>query len=164
MKFAVGSANGFGRADAAKMNRPTPPPRSISRARRWLPSNRPEAGQDRGVAAPRASLRHDRQRAVAAGIGLRRSEPRFRKLESNDAATEAPCAHGQSRESRGQLRTFGVKRSRDYPPESPYPGDVRAQAEQDATELRWRVGLGISPCRTSHCSIGNGRAGLCPPI
>jgi Zn-dependent peptidase ImmA (M78 family) len=39
-----------------------------------------------------------------------------------------------------------VKRAQNYPPERPIlRGDVRAQAEQDATELRHRLGLGISP-------------------
>ena len=33
-----------------------------------------------------------------------------------------------------------------YPPQRPIlPGDVRAQAEHDATELRQRLGLGINP-------------------
>jgi Zn-dependent peptidase ImmA (M78 family) len=41
---------------------------------------------------------------------------------------------------------LGVKPSRNYPPERPIlPGDVRAQAEQDALELRQRLGLGLSP-------------------
>ena len=41
---------------------------------------------------------------------------------------------------------LGVKRAQNYPPERPIlRGDVRAQAEQDATELRHRLGLGISP-------------------
>src|ERR1700726_5148588 len=41
---------------------------------------------------------------------------------------------------------LGVKRTQNYPPERPVlRGDVRAQAEQDAMELRQRLGLGISP-------------------
>jgi Zn-dependent peptidase ImmA (M78 family) len=41
---------------------------------------------------------------------------------------------------------LGVKRVRNYPPERPLlKGDVRTQAEQDATELRQRLGLGIGP-------------------
>src|ERR1019366_1354422 len=41
---------------------------------------------------------------------------------------------------------LGVKRVRNYPPERPLlPGDVKAQAEQDATELRQRLGLGVGP-------------------
>ena len=41
---------------------------------------------------------------------------------------------------------LGIKRVRNFPPERPIlPGDVRAQAEQDASELRQRLGLGQSP-------------------
>lgn len=41
---------------------------------------------------------------------------------------------------------LGVKRVYNYPPERPIlRGDVRAQAEQDAIELRQRLGLGIAP-------------------
>jgi Zn-dependent peptidase ImmA (M78 family) len=41
---------------------------------------------------------------------------------------------------------LGVKRVRNYPPERPIlPGDVRAQAEQNAFELRQWLGLGLSP-------------------
>jgi Zn-dependent peptidase ImmA (M78 family) len=41
---------------------------------------------------------------------------------------------------------LGIKRIRNYPPERPIlPGDVRAQAEQDALELRQRLGLGLAP-------------------
>lgn len=41
---------------------------------------------------------------------------------------------------------LGVHRPRNYPPERPLlPGDVRAQAGQDAMELRQRLGLGFGP-------------------
>ena len=41
---------------------------------------------------------------------------------------------------------LGVKRTRNYPPERPVlRGDVRVQAEQDATDLRQRMGLGVGP-------------------
>jgi Zn-dependent peptidase ImmA (M78 family) len=41
---------------------------------------------------------------------------------------------------------LGVRRTRNYPPERPLlRGDVRAQAEQDAAELRQRLGLGLAP-------------------
>lgn len=41
---------------------------------------------------------------------------------------------------------LGVKRVRNYPPERPIlGGDVAAQAEHDAAELRQRLGLGIGP-------------------
>ena len=43
---------------------------------------------------------------------------------------------------------LGIKSTRNYPPERPIlPGDVRAQAEQDATELRQWLGLGQAPIR-----------------
>ena len=43
---------------------------------------------------------------------------------------------------------LGAKRTRNYPPERPLlPGDVRAQAENDAMDLRQRLGLGIAPVR-----------------
>ena len=39
-----------------------------------------------------------------------------------------------------------MTRPRNYPPERPIlPGDVRAQAEHDAMELRQALGLGIRP-------------------
>ena len=41
---------------------------------------------------------------------------------------------------------LGVRRQRNYPSERPIlPGDVRAQAEQDAAELRQSLGLGFNP-------------------
>ena len=41
---------------------------------------------------------------------------------------------------------LGVNRTRNYPPERPIlPGDIRAQAEQDAQELRDWLGLGPGP-------------------
>ena len=43
---------------------------------------------------------------------------------------------------------LGVERTRNYPPERPLlPGDVRIQAENDAIELRQRLGLGSAPVR-----------------
>lgn len=41
---------------------------------------------------------------------------------------------------------LGVQRARSYPPERPLlPGDVTMQAEQDASELRQWLGLGMAP-------------------
>jgi Zn-dependent peptidase ImmA (M78 family)/DNA-binding XRE family transcriptional regulator len=76
-------------------------------------------------------------------------EPRFRKLpESGDSATEA-AVQLMSDLAKAEVELenlLGVKRARNYPPERPIlRGDVRAQAEQDAAELRQRLGLGISP-------------------
>ena len=76
-------------------------------------------------------------------------EPRFRKLsESPDAAADA-AVQLMSELAKAEVELenlLGVKRTRNFPPERPIlRGDVRAQAEQDATELRQRLGLGISP-------------------
>jgi Zn-dependent peptidase ImmA (M78 family) len=74
--------------------------------------------------------------------------PRFRKLGANDAAAAA-AADLMTDLAKAEVELenlLGVKRTRDYPPERPLlRGDVRAQAEQDATELRQRLGLGIGP-------------------
>ena len=43
---------------------------------------------------------------------------------------------------------LGIERTRNFPPERPLmPGDVRIQAENDAIELRQRLGLGSAPVR-----------------
>ena len=43
---------------------------------------------------------------------------------------------------------LGIERTRNLPPERPLmPGDVRIQAENDAIELRQRLGLGSAPVR-----------------
>lgn len=76
-------------------------------------------------------------------------EPRFRKhLESTGgAADEAVQLMANLAKAEVELENLlGIKRARNYPPERPIlRGDVRAQAEQDATELRQKMGLGISP-------------------
>jgi Zn-dependent peptidase ImmA (M78 family) len=75
--------------------------------------------------------------------------PRFRKLvDAKDlsaaAATELLASLARAEVELENL--LGVKRARNYPPERPIlPGDVRAQAEQDALELRQRLGLGFAP-------------------
>lgn len=76
-------------------------------------------------------------------------EPRFRKLsESSDSAADK-AVRLMSELARAEVELenlLGVKRARNIPPERPIlRGDVRTQAEQDATELRQRLGLGISP-------------------
>jgi Zn-dependent peptidase ImmA (M78 family) len=41
---------------------------------------------------------------------------------------------------------LGVVRPRNYPPQRPLmPGDVRVQAENDASEFRYKLGLGLAP-------------------
>jgi Zn-dependent peptidase ImmA (M78 family)/DNA-binding XRE family transcriptional regulator len=75
--------------------------------------------------------------------------PRFRKITgSSDAAVDAAAKLlADLAKAEVELENLlGVKRVRNYPPERPVlRGDVRAQAEQDATELRQRLGLGMSP-------------------
>lgn len=76
--------------------------------------------------------------------------PRFRKLEvgpEDKAVTEAVRLLSDLAKAEVELENLlGIKRVRNYPPERPLlPGDVRAQAEQDASELRQRLGLGLAP-------------------
>lgn len=75
--------------------------------------------------------------------------PRFRKLpNSSDPAAES-AAQMLSDLARAEVELealLGIERRRNYPPEQPLRGgDVRTQAEQDALELRQRLGLGIAP-------------------
>jgi Zn-dependent peptidase ImmA (M78 family) len=75
--------------------------------------------------------------------------PKFRKIFADqDKAAEA-AAKMLSDLSRAEVELeniLGVKRPRNYPPERPIlPGDVRAQAEHDAAELRQWLGLGFNP-------------------
>lgn len=74
--------------------------------------------------------------------------PRFRKLiGSNDfAAAAAELLANLARAEVELENLLGIKRARNYPPERPIlSGDVRMQAEQDALELRQRLGLGFAP-------------------
>lgn len=75
--------------------------------------------------------------------------PRFRKLpQSEDIATDAAVRLlNDLVQAEVELENvLGVRRSRTYPPERPLlPGDVHAQAEQDAQELRDWLGLGSGP-------------------
>jgi Zn-dependent peptidase ImmA (M78 family)/DNA-binding XRE family transcriptional regulator len=77
--------------------------------------------------------------------------PRFRKLlgSSDGPADAAAQLMADLAKAEVELENLlGVKRAQNYPPERPIlRGDVRAQAEQDAAELRQRLGLGISPVR-----------------
>ena len=75
--------------------------------------------------------------------------PRFRKLEVGrdvKAVDEAVTLLADLAKAEVELENLlGIKRVRNYPPERPLlPGDVRAQAEQDALELRQRLGLGFA--------------------
>ena len=76
--------------------------------------------------------------------------PRFRKLEvgrEDKAVDEAVNLLADLAKAEVELENLlGINRVRNYPPERPLlPGDVRAQAEQDASELRQRLGLGLAP-------------------
>ncbi len=77
--------------------------------------------------------------------------PRFRKLlTANDESAEQ-AARQLTDLVRAEVELenlLGVTRSRNYPPARPLlPGDVRLQAENDATELRQWLGLGMAPVR-----------------
>lgn len=74
--------------------------------------------------------------------------PRFRKLGAADqAAVSATRLLAALSKAEVELENLlGVQRTRNYPPERPLlQGDIRSQAEQDALELRQRLGLGLSP-------------------
>jgi Zn-dependent peptidase ImmA (M78 family)/DNA-binding XRE family transcriptional regulator len=75
--------------------------------------------------------------------------PRFRRFrsKSNDVIEDAARLLSQLAQAEVELENLlGVIRTRNYPPERPLlPGDIRRQAEEDATELRQRLGLGHAP-------------------
>jgi len=75
--------------------------------------------------------------------------PRFRKLagSSDVAADGAATLLAELATAEVELENLlGFRRPQNYPPERPIlRGDIRAQAEQDALELRQRLGLGVSP-------------------
>ena len=77
--------------------------------------------------------------------------PRFRKLlgTSDSAANSAVNIISNLAKAEVELENIlGIKRVRDYPTERPLlPGDVRVQAEQDAAEVRTRLGLGNRPVK-----------------
>jgi len=77
--------------------------------------------------------------------------PRFRKLGTNtdEAADAAARLLADLVQAEVELENvLGIRRTRNYPPERPImPGDVRAQAENDAMELRHWLGLGQAPVR-----------------
>jgi Zn-dependent peptidase ImmA (M78 family)/DNA-binding XRE family transcriptional regulator len=75
--------------------------------------------------------------------------PKFRKLDANDSTAVSNAAKLLSDLVKAEVELenlLGVQRRRNYPPERPLlPGDVRAQAEHDAVELRQWLGLGMAP-------------------
>jgi Zn-dependent peptidase ImmA (M78 family)/DNA-binding XRE family transcriptional regulator len=85
-----------------------------------------------------------REEAVHADLA-----PQFRRFFSNqdDAAEAAAKLLSDLSKAETELENIlGVKRLRNYPQERPVlDGDVRAQAEHDAAELRQWLGLGLKP-------------------
>ncbi len=77
--------------------------------------------------------------------------PRFRRLGASTdvAANAAANLLGDLVRAEVELENLlGIKRTRNDPPKRPImPGDVRVQAENDATELRQWLGLGFAPVR-----------------
>jgi len=75
--------------------------------------------------------------------------PRFRKLFDSKDEAAADAAELMANLARAEVELenlLGIRRAGNYPPERPIlRGDVRVQAEHDATELRQRLGLGIRP-------------------
>lgn len=75
--------------------------------------------------------------------------PRFRKLPDTAYATAHEAVNILSRLARAEVKLenlLGIERVWNYPPERPIlRGDVQAQAEHNALELRERLGLGNAP-------------------
>jgi Zn-dependent peptidase ImmA (M78 family) len=75
--------------------------------------------------------------------------PRFRKLNSSNDAASDLATELLSNLARAEVELenlLGITRARNYPPERPIlGGNVVAQAEQDALELRQWLGLGYAP-------------------
>ena len=77
--------------------------------------------------------------------------PRFRKLSTANDESAERAARLLTDLVRAEVELenlLGVTRTRNYPPARPLlAGDVRLQAENDATELRQWLGLGLAPVR-----------------
>ena len=77
--------------------------------------------------------------------------PRFRKLPDCKDDSSAKAARLLADLVRAEVELenlLGITHPRNYPPQRPLvQGDVRTQAENDATELRHRLGLGLAPVR-----------------
>lgn len=74
---------------------------------------------------------------------------RFRKFPDavSDAADGAVKIMSRLAKAEVELENLlGIKRAKNFPPERPIlPGDIKAQAEHNALELRQRLGLGAAP-------------------
>ena len=77
--------------------------------------------------------------------------PRFRKLPGSEDESSAEASRLLANLVRAEVELenlLGITHPRNYPPERMLlPGDVRTQAENDATELRQKLGLGLMPIR-----------------
>lgn len=77
--------------------------------------------------------------------------PRFRKLPGRKDASWAEAVRLLADLVRAEVELenlLGITHPRNYPHQRLLlPGDVRAQAENDATELRQKLGLGLAPVR-----------------
>jgi Zn-dependent peptidase ImmA (M78 family)/transcriptional regulator with XRE-family HTH domain len=76
--------------------------------------------------------------------------PKFRKLpESSATSAVGAAAHLLTNLAKAEAELedlLGIQHVRNYPQQRPIlPGDVRAQAEQDALEVRQWLGLGFGP-------------------
>ena len=77
--------------------------------------------------------------------------PRFRKLPGSQDESSAEASRLLADLVRAEVELenlLGITHPRNDPPERVLlPGDVRTQAENDATELRQKLGLGLAPVR-----------------
>ena len=77
--------------------------------------------------------------------------PQFRRLRTSnkEVSESAVCLLADLVQAEVELEDIlGIKRNHNYPPERLImPGDVSTQAENDATELRRWLGLGLAPIR-----------------
>ena len=75
--------------------------------------------------------------------------PQFRKMSSTDDTAVTVAAEAMIRMVKAEVELeslLGITRTNNYPQERPIlPGNARAQAEDDANELRSWLGLGFSP-------------------
>ena len=82
---------------------------------------------------------------------LQRFRPRFRSAAGGRDSARCQAAEILSDLVKAEVElegVLGIARIRSYPPERPIvPGDVRAQAESDAADLRHRLGIGLAPVR-----------------
>lgn len=84
--------------------------------------------------------------------------PRFRKLPGCKDASWAEAVRLLADLVRAEVELenlLGITPPRNFPPQRLLlPGDVRAQAENDATELRQKLGLGLEPVRDLMSLLG----------